>query len=201
MTRTVKWLRSVFFLFLWKRRKGGEEGPYGHVLRAGVIWKGERAGRERGEKGVDPSCVVLPESSVNVERRGVALCVVCYGVFTSYCARPTWSSISVKELNFFSFLIPSFFPSFSSTCKHHEQSLQNKRLRKGYRFRGGPPEVSLTFPLPRRFAKDSTILFSRLSSRLIFKGPTTLLDITKLSLIGSTLWNSMYVVLKKEKER
>jgi len=39
-----------------------------------------RRKREKDEGRGDPSCVVLPESSVNLVGRGVALCVVCHGV-------------------------------------------------------------------------------------------------------------------------
>lgn len=54
------------FIFSWNKEGRAEAS-------------GEEKGKRQEERG-DPSCVVLPESSVNSVSRGVALCVVCHGV-------------------------------------------------------------------------------------------------------------------------
>lgn len=56
-------------LFIFPEKQGRTRGGK---------WQRERGKTTEGRS--DPSCVVLPESSVNSVGRGVALCVVCHGV-------------------------------------------------------------------------------------------------------------------------
>lgn len=85
----VKWLLSIFssahdspppphsstgavypvFLFFPRNKEEGAEAS-----------NEEKEGKRRGGGRGDPSCVVLPESSVNSVGWGVALCVVCHDV-------------------------------------------------------------------------------------------------------------------------
>jgi len=58
--------------------------------------RAEASGEEKEEKDRgrgDPSCVVLPESSVNSVGQGVALCVVCFGVLHRVETRPMRNTI------------------------------------------------------------------------------------------------------------
>lgn len=97
----VKWLLSVFFFareraFFHQRFTPSFYFSVEQGRTHGGEWRRER-GKRPGEGG-DPSCVVLPESSVNLVGWGVALCVVWLRCLTSRGDVPGEGSQSSRRL-------------------------------------------------------------------------------------------------------